>query len=83
MMDSKRTRFRSAAALFWLARATRALSAVMHMAAREWHIYLERRRVASVALDDFRSMNERELLDIGLTRVDVNRVAWGASDRCV
>jgi len=82
-MDSKRTRFRSAAALFWLARATRAVSAIMHIAARKWHMHLEKRRVASVALHDFRTMNERELLDIGLTRVDVNRVAWGASDRCV
>jgi hypothetical protein len=29
----------------------------------------------------FGAMSERELFDIGLTRVDVHRVAWGASDR--
>ena len=33
------------------------------------------------AMHDFDTMNERDLKDIGLTRVDVNRVAWGASDR--
>jgi uncharacterized protein YjiS (DUF1127 family) len=75
------TSFRSAAALFRLA-------VLMHMAAEHardaasWlDAWLDRRRVARAALDDLGTMSERELLDIGLTRVDVQRVAWGASDR--
>jgi uncharacterized protein YjiS (DUF1127 family) len=43
--------------------------------------WLEKRRIAAAALYDFGTMGERELLDIGLTRVDLHRVAWGASDR--
>ncbi|HEY1460159.1 MAG TPA: DUF1127 domain-containing protein [Casimicrobiaceae bacterium] len=75
------TPYRSAATLFRLA-------ALMHTAAQRargaasWlDAWLDRRRVARAALDDLGTMSDRELLDIGLTRVDVNRVAWGASDR--
>ena len=79
-MFTRRKPARSAAALHWLA-------AVMHGCARrvrataQWlDATLERRRVAAAALRDFEMMSERELLDIGLTRVDVQRVAWGASE---
>jgi uncharacterized protein YjiS (DUF1127 family) len=81
-MVSSRTRYRSAAALYWLARTLRATAGLMHISAGALDRWLETRRLASAALNDFRTMNERELLDIGITRVDVNRVAWGASDRC-
>jgi uncharacterized protein YjiS (DUF1127 family) len=51
-------------------------------AAANWlHAWFEKRRVAAAALRDLGAMTERELLDIGITRADVHRVAWGASDR--
>jgi uncharacterized protein YjiS (DUF1127 family) len=53
----------------------------MRAAAKWLDAWLEKRRVAAVALRDLGTMSERELLDIGLTRVDVHRVAWGASNR--
>jgi uncharacterized protein YjiS (DUF1127 family) len=76
------TQHRSAAALFLAAAAMQAAARHVHGAAKGLHAWLEKRRVAAAALDDFAMMSERELLDIGLTRVDVRRVAWGASDRC-
>jgi len=81
-MGTSRTRFRSAASLFWLARSLRTAAGLIRMGGAALDRWLDTRRAASAALNDFRTMNERELLDIGLTRVDVNRVAWGASDRC-
>jgi uncharacterized protein YjiS (DUF1127 family) len=78
--DTK-TPYRSAAALLWLAAGMEAAARGACVAAKWLDAWLERRRVASAALHDLGTMSERELLDIGLTRVDVHRVAWGASDR--
>ncbi|MGH8712515.1 MAG: hypothetical protein ACREYB_00760 [Casimicrobiaceae bacterium] len=75
------TRSRSAAALFRLAAAMSAGAWRVFAAARRLDAWCERKRIAAAALRDFGTMSERELLDIGLTRVDVHRVAWGASDR--
>ena len=71
----------SAAALFRVATVMQAAARYVRAAAKWLHGCLEKRRVAAAAFDDFATMSERELLDIGLTRVDVHRVAWGASDR--
>ena len=43
--------------------------------------WLVERRAASTARRDLSSMSDRELKDIGITRVDVERVSWGASNR--
>ena len=75
------TQYRSAAALFWVAAVVQAGARRVCAAAKWLDAWLERRRVAAAALRDLGTMSERELLDIGLTRVDVQRVAWGASDR--
>ena len=75
------TRYRSAAVLFWVAAVMQAGAGRVCAAARRLDAWLERRRVAAAAQRDFATMSERELLDIGLTRADVHRVAWGASDR--
>ena len=76
-----RTQYRSAATLFWAADVMRAGARRVLAVAKRLDAWLERRRVAALALDDFGKMSERDLLDIGLTRVDAHRVAWGASDR--
>jgi uncharacterized protein YjiS (DUF1127 family) len=80
-MSTHQSQYRSAAALFVVAASMQAAGRHVCAAAKWLHSWLEQRRVAAAAFHDFRTMGERELLDIGLTRVDVHRVAWGASDR--
>ena len=75
------TQYRSAATLFLVAAVMKAAARHVYLLATGLHAWLEKRRVAAAAFQDFATMGERELLDIGLTRVDVHRVAWGASDR--
>ena len=75
------TPFRSAAALFRLAALMHGAAEWARTAANQLDAWLDRRRIAHAALDDLGTMSDRELLDIGLTRVDLQRVAWGASDR--
>jgi uncharacterized protein YjiS (DUF1127 family) len=74
------TRYRSTAVLFLLARGLQATARRLVAAARRLQTGLDRRRVAAAAFNDFGTMSERDLLDIGLTQADLNRVAWGASD---
>ena len=64
------------------------LAAVLHVSARavramatRLNAWLERRRAADAALLVLNTMSDRELRDIGLTRFDVQRVAWGGSVR--
>jgi len=73
------TQYRSAAVLFSVAAVMLAAARSVRAAAKRLDAWLEKRRVAAVAFHDLGRMSERELLDIGLTRADVHRVAWGAS----
>ena len=64
------------------------LAALLHVAARgvramatRLNAWLERRRAADTALLVLNTMSDRELRDIGLSRFDVQRVAWGGSLR--
>lgn len=75
-----KTKYVAVNALFCLAAALRAGARQLRAAATRLEASLARRRAAAAALHDFATMSDRELLDIGLTHVDVNRVAWGASD---
>jgi uncharacterized protein YjiS (DUF1127 family) len=75
------TQYRSAAALFVVAAALHTAARRVRGAAGWLHAWLEKRRVAEAAFAHFEAMSERELLDIGLSRADLHRVAWGASDR--
>jgi len=43
--------------------------------------WLAERRTARTARRDLSAMSDRELKDIGITRVDVERVSWGDSNR--
>ena len=74
------TQYRSAAALLWVSAVMLAAARSVRAGAKRLDAWLERRRVAAAAYHDFGRMSERDLLDIGLTRADVHRVAWGASD---
>jgi uncharacterized protein YjiS (DUF1127 family) len=80
-MVKSSTPYRLAAALFLFAGLMHAAARRVRLVARRLDVWLGKRRVAFHALRDLAAMSERELLDIGLTRVDINRVAWGASDR--
>lgn len=75
----RKTQFHSAAALLQVAAAMAITARRLRAAAKSLDAWLEKRRLASAALHDLGGMSERELKDIGLTRVDVWRVAQGAS----
>ena len=66
--------FQFAATLYLAAHRVRAM-------AMRLNVWLERRRLAAAALPLLNAMSERELRDIGLTRFDVQRMAWGGSLR--
>jgi len=80
MMSTYDTQYRSAAALLWVAALMLAAARNVRAAAKRLDAWLEKRRVADAAFHDLGTMSERELLDIGLTRADVHRIAWGATD---
>ena len=80
-MTTYQTRHFSAAALFGVAAVMQAAAGRVRAAAKWMDGWLERRRAAATAFDELGTMSEHELLDIGLSRADVNRVARGASDR--
>ena len=81
LMYDTQYRSRAAAALFMVAAAMLNASRRVRAAAKRLDAWLERREMAAAALHDFGKMSDRDLLDIGLSRADVHRVAWGASDR--
>jgi uncharacterized protein YjiS (DUF1127 family) len=80
-MTTYPTQYYSAAALFRMAAVMQAASRHLRTTAKSLQTWLEKRRRAAVAFDEFETMSERDLRDIGLSRADVLRVAWGASDR--
>lgn len=80
-MTTYETRYSSAAALFGIAAIMQAAARRVRAAAKWIDGWLERRQLTAAAYDDFGRMSERELLDIGLSRAEVNRAAWGTSDR--
>ena len=80
-MSFPEPQYRSTAALLLLATVMQAGARRLCAAAKRLEAWLERRRVAAAAFHDFGTMGERELRDIGLTRADLHRVAWGGSDR--
>jgi len=69
------------AALYWLAAFLRSAEHRIRGCATRFDAWLEARRTARQARRDLSSMSDRELRDIGITRVDVERVSWGASNR--
>ena len=81
MSNTYDTPYRSAAALFEVADLMHVAGNWLRIVAKSLEAWLERRRLAIRAMHDFDTMSERDLKDIGLTRVDLSRVAWGASNR--
>jgi len=80
-MSAYQNQYYSAVALFRMAAVMHTTAERMRAAAKSLHDWLERRRRAAIALDEFAAMSDRTLLDIGLSRADVLRVAWGGSER--
>ena len=79
-MTTYQTPHYSAVALFRMAAAMHVAARYLRGAAKSLHTWLEKRRRAAIAFDEFETMSERDLLDIGLSRADVLRVAWGAAE---
>jgi uncharacterized protein YjiS (DUF1127 family) len=80
-MSTYQTTYYSAVALFRIADVMHAAARQLRAAANSLHVWLERRRLAAAAFAEFETMSDRDLLDIGISRADMYRVAWGASDR--
>lgn len=80
-MTTHDTTFAAAAALHRIAAATIGGAYRLRAAARMLDEWLARRREERRAQDDFATMSERDLRDIGLCRSDVPGIAWGASER--
>ena len=77
MVTTYQNRYYSAAALFQTANALHTAAERLRTAARSLHDWLEQRRRAAIAVDEFAAMSDRDLRDIGLSRTDVQRAAWG------
>ena len=80
-MSTYETQYYSAVALFRIADIMHAAARRVRAAAKSLQAWLNKRRLAAAAFDAFETMSERDLRDIGLSRADVHRAAWGASVR--
>ena len=81
MMSAYETQYRLPIVWFRIAAMSRAVEASVRAATKSLSAWLEKRRLAAATHHDFETMSERTLRDIGLSRSDVNRMAWGAPDR--
>ena len=79
-MSTHGTQYLAVSSLIRIATAMRAGGRGLRTAAKRLDALLDKRRVAAAAMRDLAGMSERELLDIGLTKVDVYRVARGESN---
>ncbi len=82
MISAYETQYRLPIMWFRLAAMLRAAESGVRAATKDMSGWVEERRLAAAACHDFETMSERTLRDIGLSRADVNRMAWGAPDRC-
>jgi uncharacterized protein YjiS (DUF1127 family) len=80
MMFVQETRNVSTILVLWGPPAVGVATRRIGAAVRTLQARLRRRRAAAAALAEFKRMSDRELRDIGLSRADIHRVAWGASD---
>jgi uncharacterized protein YjiS (DUF1127 family) len=80
MMLVPETRTISTMVVLWGPTAVVAAARRFGATVRSLHAWLRRRRAAAAALAEFKLMSDRELRDIGLSRADMHRVAWAASD---
>lgn len=73
------TQFRSTAVLLWVSAVMQAGARCVCATARRLDAWLEKRRAARADMRDFATMSERDLRDIGLTRIDMHRAARSAA----
>lgn len=76
-MSAYQQQYYSTALMFQSAAAMRAAAGWMHSTAKSLHDWLEERRRSAAASHEFDMMSDRALRDIGLSRADVLRAAWG------
>ena len=75
------SRHPATAPLYGLAAFLRSAEHLIRASATRLDAWLAGRRTATRARRDLSAMSDWELKDIGITRVDVERVSWGASNR--
>ena len=76
-MSAYQTQYYTTAVMFQVAELMHVAARRMRSAAESLDAWLEKRRRAAIALDEFATMSDRALRDIGISRADVLRVAWG------
>ena len=76
-MSAYQQQYYSTALMFQSVAAMRAAAGRMRSAAKSLYDWLEKRRRAATASHEFEMMSDRTLRDIGLSRADVLRAAWG------
>ena len=76
-MPAYQTQYYSATVMFQVAAAMHEAAGRIRSAAKALHDWLEQRHRAAVAFHEFDRMSDRSLRDIGLSRADVLRAAWG------
>ena len=81
MMSAYETQYRFPMTLFRITAFLRAVERGVRAAKMDLAAWLEKRRFVAATRHEFESMSDRTLRDIGLSRTDVNRMAWGTLDR--
>ena len=76
-MSAYQNHYYSTAVMFQIADVMHAAAVRMRSAAKTLQVWLEKRRRAAVAFHEFERMSDRALRDIGVSRSDVLRAAWG------
>jgi len=76
-MTAYQNQYYSTSVMFQAAEALHMAAGRIRHAAKALHARLEERRRTAIALDELQRMSDRSLRDIGLSRADVLRSAWG------
>jgi len=76
-MTAYQNQYYSTSAMLQAAEALHVAAGRIRRAAEALHAWLEERRRTAIALDELQRMSDRSLRDIGLSRADVLRSAWG------
>jgi uncharacterized protein YjiS (DUF1127 family) len=76
-MSAYQNQYYSTAVMFQVAEALHVAAGRVRSAAKALHAWLEGRRRAAIAFHEPERISDRTLRDIGLSRSDVLRVAWG------
>jgi uncharacterized protein YjiS (DUF1127 family) len=76
-MTAYQNQYYSTSVMLQTADALHMAAGRLRAAAKALHAWHEKRRRAAIARHEFERMSDRSLRDIGLSRADLMRAAWG------